>query len=950
MKNFKRVISAVIALALSASTLVAVSASKFADVDNTSYAEAIEVLTALDIVHGYEEEGGLVFKPEGDITRAEAATMIVGALNMNADAQAAAGTSKFTDVNEKASWATGYVNVGVAQGFINGMDDTTFAPQENVTYAQMCVMLTLITGYGEYAKSYGGYPTGYTTMAASAGINKGVALSAEAKLKRGQVAQMLYNALTTPLLGVTSYSLAGNEYAPQDGTKAAFKTLLADKFDGYAVDVKIEEVPNGTGTVKAGEVQVSLAKDDYLSYSTDKTKKADYTKKTIADDYGVVDQLFAQGKAILTQDTDDKWHLVYFKAGDAVETISLDAIDYESATDGGKDVNADKKVTFNAKDYKVNTADGKVYVNGVEYGDITEANVSAVLAKANGEVKLIDTDAETAGYEKIMASVYTVAKVAAVSYTNETTKIQIAAKTGTGIGKSANVTSIEITDDAVADDDYAITVKNAAGETVALSSVKKDDIIAFATKFDTPSTGTILKDPETIDILVTDEKIQGKVTVEDPTDKTYTIGGTAYELTVWKAGEYAIGTTYSLALDPFGRIYEKVSTDDSSYRYGIAQAYNTDDELQVILGDGSYKYYEVNVATVDDPNGDFAALDTDTPKDGIQLDELRTYLTANKADPTKRVIAYRVQNATGKINYIQLLNSSESEETYKEKTNKLGTKAISASTGIVNVEEYKKTKQVSDYEKFAASSFVDNTDYKGAIFEDLNDSKTAAFIVLTEVGKDLTENSRFAVVRKKAAGAQTSDGDTCLSLNVLYEGEEQDILCDLNSGVGTLNPGDAIFFKKNAEGLVDSYIKILDIKGFENGNLDAFQGYDKKLKPTDTSNTVYTNPLYNNVSGNAGGCTFKAEDWAFDNNLENPDKKDYQIVYGVVADADSSSVTFARITSTTTPTYTDAINLNDKTKFEEYGLDSSCVSYRYGINDTTNENNQYKSISVSAPQ
>ena len=164
MKNFKKVISAVVALALSASTFV--SASNFTDVaDTASYAEAIDVLSALGIVNGYaEEDGTFTFKPEGTITRAEAATMIVGALNMTEDAKASAGTSKFADVNSQASWAAGYVNVGVAQGFISGMDETTFAPQENVTYAQMCVMLTSIAGYGEYAAKNGGYPTGYTLV------------------------------------------------------------------------------------------------------------------------------------------------------------------------------------------------------------------------------------------------------------------------------------------------------------------------------------------------------------------------------------------------------------------------------------------------------------------------------------------------------------------------------------------------------------------------------------------------------------------------------------------------------------------------------------------------------------------------------------------------------------------------------------------------------------------
>ena len=147
MKNFKKVISSVIALAISASSFAAVSASKFSDVADTApYAEAVEVLTALGIVSGYNEDGVVTFKPEGNITRAEAATMIVGALNMTEDAKNASATCQFADVNEKASWAAGYVNVGVSEGFISGRDANTFDPQANVTYAEMCVMTTKLTG------------------------------------------------------------------------------------------------------------------------------------------------------------------------------------------------------------------------------------------------------------------------------------------------------------------------------------------------------------------------------------------------------------------------------------------------------------------------------------------------------------------------------------------------------------------------------------------------------------------------------------------------------------------------------------------------------------------------------------------------------------------------------------------------------------------------------------
>ncbi len=913
MKNFKRVISAVIALALSASTLVAVSASKFADVDGTSYAEAIEVLTALDIAHGYEEEGGLVFKPEGDITRAEAATLIVGALNMTKDAQAAAGTSKFTDVNEKASWASGYVNVGVAQGFINGMNDTTFAPQENVTYAQMCVMLTLITGYGDYAKQYGGYPTGYTTMAASAGINKGVAVSNDTPLKRGQVAQMLYNAMIAPVLGVTTYSLQGNEYAPQDGEKAAFKTILSDKFEGYAVKVKITDIPN-TGALDKDEVSFELTKDAFLDNTKNKvvvgTPAASFN--AAKSDIDVSGYLFMEGDAVIAQDDNDDWHLVYFKASESV-TTTVNAEDYETVEDGGKSVKDDKKVTFGSKNFNINTdADNTgIYVNGKKYADITDANLAKVLDLAQGQVKLVDTDSTTTGYEVIMATVYEIAKVASVSYTNETTTIQVIRK-GTGSGLST-VTTIKLADEDIEDGDVALTVKNAEGADIKLSDIKKDDIIAFAVAAGTKNNDTI----DIIDIIVTDETVTGKATREDSTEKTYTIDGTDYKTVVWGDPALTIGTSYTIKLDPFGRIYEE-EIEATSAKYAIAEKYDSDYGVQLILPNGTAKYYELDAANVKNGDGSmtFAAFET--------------YIESTKAKkPAERVVKYTVKNSTGKIQTIELVGEEVSTLEYKAKTGKLGSKSIIDSTAIINASNVQDqtSHNVSDYTTFAANAFVDKTNYDASIFTADGTTNTAAFVVLTRVGEDINADSRFAVVRKAAVQAQTEDGDNCYSVSVLYEGAEQDLLFTTASGADELAAGDAIFFKTDSDGLVETYFRALSIERLGATKNPTFKG---------TFANFGTDKIFEGTNDKT--FTFDIEDW--DYTIKNEDKKDYQLVYAAVTDVTSKGIELANILDGKT------IDLISGDHSEVFGVDADCITYRYDVNDQTAAANQYKAINV----
>ena len=57
--------------------------------------------------------------------------MIVDALAERSSAEASTESTKFADVSAD-HWAKGYINQGVANGFIAGMSDTEFDPDANV--------------------------------------------------------------------------------------------------------------------------------------------------------------------------------------------------------------------------------------------------------------------------------------------------------------------------------------------------------------------------------------------------------------------------------------------------------------------------------------------------------------------------------------------------------------------------------------------------------------------------------------------------------------------------------------------------------------------------------------------------------------------------------------------------------------------------------------------------
>ncbi|MBO5060493.1 MAG: S-layer homology domain-containing protein, partial [Clostridia bacterium] len=725
MKNFKKVISAVIALAMSISTFA--SASSFTDVADThANAEAIDVLASLGIITGYEENGTFVFKPEGTITRAEAATMIVGALNMTEDAKASAGTSQFADVNTQASWAAGYINVGVAQGFISGMDATTFAPQDNVTYAQMCVMLTSIAGYGEYAKTNGGYPTGYTNMAASTGINKGVAVGNDVALTRGQVAQMIWNALQTPMLGVYEYSITGNSYTQLDGsTKVGeFKTLLSDKFDGYVVTGTISATATSDG-LDADTAKVTITKADWWGDAGKKiTAASDYDYNPVEvklDGLNVNDALHQSGKAIITEDDFGDFHLVYFATTGKTDTKTFDAADYVLQEDLGatnKFTASNKKVRFGSRYYTL--ADNvAIYVNGVEQtaialasddtvaevGDeltIAQTTLDNTLGNAVGTITLIDGD-ETTGYEKILVDIYNVGKVAAVEYENSETVVTIITKEAV----ATEYDEIVITDEAIEDGDTIMSVtKN--GSEVELTALAKDDIIAYKADFKN-NTDTTLKDPKEITILATNDTVSGKVTAKDTDEETYSIDGTAYEY-VTGLGSLTVGETYTATLDPFGRIYS-TEKDGSSTKMAIALTINSNDQLKLLLADGTTKTYEIASSVK------ISGFGTNT------VSGVEDYLADSDNKAVARVVEYTVRTSSQEITKIALQDASDAEtlttaEEYNGRTNRLGGYEILSTTPVIDATEATAApKQSSSYSSFNAESFKDGSTYKFAAWK-----------------------------------------------------------------------------------------------------------------------------------------------------------------------------------------------------------------------------------------
>lgn len=112
------------------------SKQSFVDLQGHWAKADVELLASKHIVNGRTLTE---FAPEGKVTRAEFASLIVRALGLDTDS-ASIGQA-FADVAE-TDWFAGAVSVAVKAQIVNGFGDETFRPNDTITREQMAVMLS----------------------------------------------------------------------------------------------------------------------------------------------------------------------------------------------------------------------------------------------------------------------------------------------------------------------------------------------------------------------------------------------------------------------------------------------------------------------------------------------------------------------------------------------------------------------------------------------------------------------------------------------------------------------------------------------------------------------------------------------------------------------------------------------------------------------------------------
>ena len=163
----KKFLSLALALVMCLSLVtISAGAKDFTDDSKITYGEAVDVISELGIVGGYDTGD---FKPTDTLTRGAAAKIICNLL-LGPTAAEALGVSSapFKDVPAGHTFA-GYIAYCSQQGIINGYTDGSFRPAGQVTGFQFLKMLLGALGYDGTIEGFTG--NNWTTKVASLAID-----------------------------------------------------------------------------------------------------------------------------------------------------------------------------------------------------------------------------------------------------------------------------------------------------------------------------------------------------------------------------------------------------------------------------------------------------------------------------------------------------------------------------------------------------------------------------------------------------------------------------------------------------------------------------------------------------------------------------------------------------------------------------------------------------------
>lgn len=753
MKNLKRIIAlvAVFAMVLTTVSFAATYTDIAADND---YYEAVETLSKLNIVTGYEDGE---YKADQNVTRAEMTALIARVLGIGETAKNQMATS-FTDV-PASHWASGFVAWASSSNVVKGYGDGTFGPENNVLYEEAVTMIMRALGYEVVAAGKGGYPGGFIAAAIQSGVTTDVKNAVQGTFaNRGTIAQLLANAIDTPLVDQYTWNSDGTgEFIKYDGNGYYdYKTLMSEylnvvKIKGVVVDTpftadsaypyniddveKVSIVVTDTfdtanATVQAWAEAVEVEEDVYevepTVFNIAGTDVADYVTRSVL--------------AYVHENEDGEWDIISVvpDSSRAAEiSFSIENLADPIAADSEKVAyyknGADKKT-------KVNLADSFVVIVDGVVGSTFEAEEGV-----NGVITLVD-NAKTAGYEVVLVNTVVTDVVEDV--------------TATKINFKNIISPIKY-----ADDDMKVVIKK-DGAVIEAADLVENDVVAV--------TGNdALKVIEVLTKTIDGTVAGTKASEDSESGKAYKINGEYYNVAAGVSeDDYAKlkngyeGTFY---LDKFGEIVYfvgnanlgkiayllEVSSDAETDKWG-----KVDLEIKLLTVDGVKAYKIASTLKID--GAEALDLDDDTDEILAALADLEgtlvKFATAN--DKINKLFTPSEDN-----NFELVVEDFEKEWAADDKA--FGNKDIDANAVVFSID----TEEIDDSFATTVADFIDEDTYTVTLYATADTDADADIVIVNDLQLDIASKAEFAIITD-IEETENEDEEDIYELTIVYNGEK----------------------------------------------------------------------------------------------------------------------------------------------------------------------------------
>ena len=420
MRNLKRALSLVMAMALIVGMMV-VSASAvskdFTDSSEIQHKEAVNTMVALNVISGKED--GSYFDPTGSLTRAEMAKVV--AYVMNGGVEPVVGTKltpTYSDIG--GHWAEKYIEYCTSMGIISGDGAGKFNPEGTLTAEQCAKMFLTAMGYNANVFGFTGndWAMNVGRYANEAGLYKELGdITASAVISRDDACQMAYNAIQATMMkrswsqDLTTGQLTETYVPWVDDTTNIPHTLLLDKFNARVYEGVLGSTGE-YGTLLASETDGFRVNVEKINGNTVSGGPNDTPFEYEDQDLSA---LMGQYVKVIYADNTDTCYGVYAVAdkNNVLETVTSKT-DYSGLTN---------KVKVDGVTYNLESgADLAVYVDENRIGtgfDVCKAATNNTIAGtvAANSVKFIDND----GNGKFDLVLVTPVNVAEVTFMNDTT-------------------------------------------------------------------------------------------------------------------------------------------------------------------------------------------------------------------------------------------------------------------------------------------------------------------------------------------------------------------------------------------------------------------------------------------------------------------------------------------------------------------------------------------------